>query len=285
MPMPALAELPSPTVEDAMRPRLRRVLRTRRETYDTVTLEIDAHGEPGFLPGQFNMLSLPGVGEVAISISGDGESPGPLVHTIRAVAAATTAITASKRGSLIGVRGPFGSAWPVDAARGKDVVVVAGGIGLAPLRPAVLHLLRHREDYGRVAVLYGARTPADLLYVHQIETWRRRLDVDVAVSVDAAPATWRGNVGVVTTLLPRVAFDPSDTVAMVCGPEVMMRFAAAALAERGVASGSIWLSLERNMKCGVGLCGHCQLGPILVCRDGPVMRHDQVAALMAVREL
>lgn len=283
--MQALAELPSPTVEDAMRPRLRRVLRTRRETYDTVTLEIESAGEPAFLPGQFNMLSLPGIGEVAISISGDSEAGGPLVHTTRAVAAATKAITAQRRGSLIGVRGPFGTAWPVDAARGRDVVIVAGGIGLAPLRPAVLHLLRHRQDYGRVAILYGARTPADLLYVHQVESWRRRLDVDVAVSVDAATPAWRGNVGVVTTLVPRAAFDPGNTVAMVCGPEVMMRFAATALQERGLPSESIWLSLERNMKCGVGLCGHCQLGPILVCRDGPVMRHDRVAALMSVREL
>jgi len=268
-----------------MRPRMRRVLRTRRETYDTVTLEIESRGEPAFRPGQFNMLSLPGIGEVAISISGDSEALGPLVHTTRAVAETTKAVTSLRRGSLIGVRGPFGTAWPVEAARGKDVVIVAGGIGLAPLRPAVLHLLHHRQDYGRVAILYGARTPADLLYVHQVESWRRRLDVDVAVSVDAATPAWRGNVGVVTTLVPRAAFDPGNTVAMVCGPEVMMRFAATALQERGLPSESIWLSLERNMKCGVGLCGHCQLGPILVCRDGPVMRHDRVAALMSVREL
>jgi len=285
--MPALAELPSPIVADAMRPRLHTVLRSRRETHDTWTLEIEAAGEAGFAPGQFNMLSVPGVGEVAVSISGDAEAGdgAPLVHTTRAVGAVTRAITALRPGDAIGVRGPFGTAWPVQAAEGADVVVVAGGIGLAPLRPAVLHVLRHRERYGRVVLLYGARTPEDLLYVRQLETWRRRLDVDVMVSVDRAHPRWRGNVGVVTTLLARAPFDPASAVAMVCGPEVMMRFVAAGLEERGVPREQVWLSLERNMQCGCGLCGHCQLGPIVVCRDGPVFRHDRVARWMAVREL
>jgi NAD(P)H-flavin reductase len=285
--MPALADaLRLDRVEEAMRPRLHRVLRCHRETYDTVTLELDAAGDAGFQPGQFNMLSVPGTGEVAVSISGDpGDDSGLLVHTTRAVGGVTRAITSLHAGDLLGVRGPFGTAWPVRDAEGSDVVVVAGGIGLAPLRPALLHLLRHRERYGRVVLLYGARTPQDMLFVSQLESWRRRFDVEVAVSVDRAAPGWRGNVGVVTTLVPRAPFDAASAMAMICGPEVMMRFAAAAIEERGVPADRVWLSMERNMQCGVGLCGHCQLGPLIICRDGPVLRHDRLEPWMAVREL
>ena len=283
--MPALADVLATPGIDPMLPRMRRILRRRRETHDTYTVELDAHGEPPFAPGQFNMLALPGVGEVPISISGDALVDGALVHTTRAVGAVTTAMSALRSGDVLGVRGPFGTAWPVGEAEGSDVVVLAGGIGLAPLRPALLWVLRNRERYGRVSLLYGARTPDDLLYVRELERWRRRLDVEVLVSVDSAARGWRGNVGVVTTLVPRAPFDPAHTVAMVCGPEVMMRFAAAALVDAGVAPAQVWISLERSMKCGIGLCGHCQLGPVLVCRDGPVVRFADVARLLTVREL
>jgi NAD(P)H-flavin reductase len=284
--MQAFAELSPAPASDAMRPRLRQVLHARRETADTVTLEIDAPGDESlFAPGQFNMLAVPGVGEVAVSISGDPTTCGPLVHTTRNVGAVTAAITALRPGDTLGLRGPFGSAWPVHEAEGCDVVLMAGGIGLAPLRPAMLHLLRHRERYGRIVLLYGARTPRDILYVRRLESWRKRLDLDVEVTVDRAQPGWRGNVGVVTTLVPRAPIDPDTTVAMICGPELMMRFAAASLRERGVSGENTWVSLERNMKCGVGLCGHCQLGPMLVCRDGPVVRHADVERWTAVREL
>jgi NAD(P)H-flavin reductase len=186
---------------------------------------------------------------------------------------------------VLGVRGPFGNTWPLEAAEGGDVVIVAGGIGLAPLRPAIQEVLARREAFGAVSVLVGARTPGDLLFVEDLERWRSRFDLDVEVTVDAAVPGWRGRVGLVTTLVPGTRFDPERTTAYVCGPEVMMTFVARALAQRGVPNSAIWVSMERNMRCGLGHCGHCQLGPTLICRDGPVYRLDDVERLMEVREL
>jgi NAD(P)H-flavin reductase len=188
-------------------------------------------------------------------------------------------------GAVLGVRGPFGNAWPVDEASGADVVVVAGGIGLAPLRGALHEILRRRGEYGDVTLLYGSRTPADLLYRSELQRLRGRFDLHVDVTVDAAEAGWHGKVGVVPKLIGGAQFDPAATVALVCGPEIMMHFAAGALLERGVAADRIYLSMERNMQCGLGHCGHCQLGPTLICRDGPVYRYEELAPLMAVREL
>jgi NAD(P)H-flavin reductase len=269
-----------------MVPRAYRLLRRRRDTSDTWTLTLEPVSGAGldYRPGQFTMLSSVGVGEVPISISGDPTRPGPLVHTVRAVGQVTRAICAARPGSVLGVRGPFGTAWPVDAADGADLVVVAGGIGLAPLRPVLYHALRHRRRYGRVVLLYGARTPADMLYPRELERWRRR-GLDVACTVDAADEGYHGDVGVVTTLIGGADFAADSAVAMVCGPEIMMRFVVRALAERGLDGSRIHVSLERNMQCGVALCGHCQLGPLLLCRDGPVLPHDRVAALLDVREL
>ncbi len=251
------------------------------------TLElIPTTGErPAFEPGQFNMLYAFGIGEVAISMSGDPSRSGSYVHTVRNVGAVSGAIAALKSGAILGLRGPFGTAWPTQAAEGNDVVIVAGGLGLAPLRPAIYHVLAHRDRYGRVAILYGTRSPDDILYHREIERWRRRLDVDIAVTVDHADATWHGNVGVVPRLIPRAAFDPQNTIAMICGPEVMMRFTAIALQGAGLPSDHIYLSMERNMKCAIGLCGHCQFGPHFICRDGPVMRYDRIADILAVREI
>jgi anaerobic sulfite reductase subunit B len=268
-----------------MTPRPFRVARRRRETADTWTLELEPVAGPPLAvgPGQFTMLYAFGIGEVPISVSGD--PGGPLVHTVRAVGAVTEAICASRRGSVLGVRGPFGNTWPCDSETGCDVVVVAGGIGLAPLRPAVYHLLGCRGDYGEVAILYGSRTPGDLLYTRELERWRGRFDLQVDVTVDRALDGWRGKVGVVPKLIASARFDPDAAVAMVCGPEIMMRFAAEALLDRGVAPERIHVSMERNMRCGLGHCGHCQLGPTLICRDGPVYRWHEVAPLMEVREL
>jgi NAD(P)H-flavin reductase len=262
------------------------VVARRRDTSDTWTLELEAEGGGGlpFLPGQFTMLSRGGAGEVPISISGDPEAPDRLVHTVRAVGLATRAICAAEPGDVLTVRGPFGRPWPVEAAAGADVVVVCGGIGLAPLRPALLALLAHRDRYGRLVLLYGGRSPAQLLYEPELDAWPER-GLDVAVTVDAAGPEWLGHVGVVPRLVRRAAFDAGSAVAMLCGPEVMMRFAAAALAERGVPSARTYVSMERNMQCGIGLCGHCQLGPTLVCRDGPVYRWDELAPWLAIREL
>jgi NAD(P)H-flavin reductase len=264
-----------------------RVLRRRRETEDTWTLDLlPVDGEPLELrPGQFTMLYKFGIGEVPISVSGDMTKPGPLVQTIRAVGSVTDALCAAKPGDLIGVRGPLGNGWPIQDAVGRDIVILAGGVGLPPLRPVLYHVLAHRENYGRVAVLVGARTPDDLVFRAEIERWRGRPDLHVNVTVDAAGTDWEGRVGVVTTLVPRAPFDPDLTTAFVCGPEVMMRFAVQALAEQGLAPENVCVSLERNMRCGIGLCGHCQIGPELICRDGPVYRWDQVERLLEVREL
>ena len=259
-----------------------------QETADTWTLDLQPRQEdalPDFAPGQFAMLYAFGVGEVPISVSGDLAAGGSLVHTIRAVGAVTSALCKTAPGQDVGVRGPFGSPWPVKEAEGADVVVVAGGIGLAPLRPVVYHLLANRERFGKVVILYGGRSPAELLYPEELEQWRGRFDVQVEVTVDGAPADWRGQVGVVTKLVPRADFDPAGAVALICGPEVMMRFTAAALRERGVPRERIYVSMERSMHCAVGLCGHCQLQHLFICKDGPVFGLDAIEPLLTVREL
>ena len=282
--MATVAELPG-TSFAPMTARPFRVVRRRRETSDTWTLELEPVAGPPLDvgPGQFTMLYAFGIGEVPISVS--GEAGGPLIHTVRAVGAVSRAICAARPGTVLGVRGPFGNTWPVAAASGRDVVIVAGGIGLAPLRPAVYHLLAHRESYGEVAVLYGSRTPRDLLYTRELERWRGRFDLQVDVTVDRALEGWRGKVGVVPKLIAGARFDADAAVALVCGPEIMMRFAGEALLEHGVPAKRIHVSMERDMKCGLGYCGHCQLGPTLICRDGPVYRWDEIRPLMEVREL
>jgi len=268
-----------------MLPAPHRVVARHRDTVDTWTLELEpVEGEPIVpLPGQFTMLYAFGVGEVPISVS--RVRNGRLVQTIRAVGATTRALCASRRGATVGVRGPYGSAWPVAAAEGADVAIMAGGIGLAPLRGAIDEVVGDRRRFGRVSILYGARTPADLLYARDIAHWGAATGVEVAVTVDAADTSWTGDVGVVTQLVPRAAFDPGSTVAMVCGPEIMMRFGVTSLAGRGVAAERIHVSLERNMHCAVALCGHCQLGTTLICRDGPVYAWPDVAPLLEVRDL
>ena len=262
-------------------PRPVKVMARRRETRDTVSLDID---DPMTVePGQFNMLYVFGKGEVPISVS--ATSRGRITHTTRSVGLVTSALTSTMPGTTIGIRGPFGHGWPVAGLRGKDVLVVAGGLGLAPLRPAVHAMLRSRSEYGRLVLLYGARTPADLLFTRELERWRGRFDVEVLVTVDVATAGWRGEVGVVTRLFNRLAMDPEHSAALVCGPEVMMRFAASGLLDVGVDAESIWLSMERNMQCGAGVCGHCQAGPFLVCRDGPVLPFSELAPIFKVKEL
>jgi anaerobic sulfite reductase subunit B len=262
-----------------------RVGERRQDTTDTWTLTLEPV-DTGFAvaPGQFVMVYAFGVGEVPISVSGPPERPGePVVLTVRAVGAVTQAICAAEPGMVLGLRGPLGNSWPIEQAAGGDVVVVAGGIGLAPLRPVVLHTLAQRSAYDAVWLLYGARTPQDLLYTDELEVWRYELGIDV--TVDAADSTWAGRVGVVPKLVARADFRPDAVTAFVCGPEVMIHFTVDALRERGVPDERIYLSLERDMRCGVGLCGHCQLGPTLICRDGPVYTQAEVARLLEVREL
>ncbi|HBC46821.1 MAG TPA: Ni/Fe hydrogenase subunit gamma [candidate division Zixibacteria bacterium] len=264
------------------------VQKVRQETYDTFTLELKPAKEQEIGPfeaGQFNMLYVFGLGEVPISISGDPDNPERLIHTTRAVGPVTQAMRKLRRGNMLGVRGPFGTNWPVDKAVGKDVMIITGGIGLAPLRPAIYHILNHRDDYGKVSLLYGARTPEDLLYTKELEKWGQRSDLEVHISVDRASGDWKGNVGVVTTLIPKSTTDPKNTLAMICGPEIMMRFTIMDLQKRGLQNQDIFISMERNMKCGLGVCGHCQLGGVFVCKDGPVFRYDNLKDLIAKREI
>jgi len=257
------------------------------ESSDTVTLLLRPAGDPIAppLPGQFTMLYAFGVGEVPVSVSGIGQDQ-VLVQTIRAVGAVTRALCAAEPGDMIGVRGPFGTDWQVSTAAGTDLLVVAGGIGLAPLRPVMLAALaaRDRGVRGRVVLLVGARSPGELLFPRELETWRRR-GADVRVIVDRGDEGWDGRVGLVTALIQDAVADPARTTAFVCGPEIMMRLSAQALADAGVPARDIRVSLERNMRCGAALCGHCQLGPLLLCRDGPVVSYAEAVPLLAIREL
>ncbi len=273
---------------DPMTPQLFRLQNLHRETGDTYTLTLAPENPEeilSFAPGQFNMLYAFGVGEAPISISGNPDQPQILHHTIRAVGQVTNALCRGKVGTHLGVRGPLGAPWPVAEAQGNDVIIVAGGLGLAPLRPAIYYLLAHRGAYGSLELIYGARTPQDLLYRRELERWRGRFDMRVHATVDTASNDWRGNVGVVTALIPRARFDPYHTVALVCGPGVMMRFTVRELLNHGVRPECIFLSMERNMKCGLGLCGHCQWGPHFVCKDGPVFRYDRIQDWLDRREV
>ena len=261
----------------------------RHETEDVVTFEIPLDKQSPlftrFKPGQFNMLYAYGIGEIPISISGDPDDRERLVHTIRAVGAVSEALTKLGKHDLIGVRGPYGSSWPIEETAGSDVLVIAGGIGLAPLRPAIYQLLKRRASIGLFSILYGARTPEDLLFRQEVETWRRMPDMQVRVTVDQATKEWIGDVGVVTKMLGKVRFDPADTIAMICGPEIMIRLTATRLIDLGVASDQIYVSMERNMKCAVGTCGHCQFGPHFVCKDGPIFTYEHITPLLNVREI
>lgn len=284
------AEVVAPTSDlgpdDPWLPRPFRVTSVRRDTRDTVTMDLDALDGDGlaFAAGQFTMLQAFGVGEVPISISGDPGRPERLTHTIRDVGGVTRSLCGLGAGEVLGVRGPYGHGWEVSDGVGSDIVLVAGGIGLAPLRPALLEVLAARQDYGRVSLLYGARTENDVLYDDELNRWARA-GIDVVVTVDRATRSWTGHVGLVTELIPRAGFDPTTTLALACGPEVMMRYVAHALVDQGVPPERVRLSMERNMRCGIGLCGHCQLREFFVCVDGPVFTLEQLRPHLGHREL
>lgn len=273
---------------DPMLPNLFRIRRVRPETHDTFTFElapVQSGRRFSFQPGQFNMMYVYGVGEIPVSISGDPTTNGLLTHTVRAVGSVTRVMAKMKAGEIIGIRGPFGTPWPVKEAEGNDLVIIGGGIGLAPLRPALYYALANRSRFGKVVLLYGTRTPEDILYRRELESLRARFDLDVDVTVDRAGSDWHGNVGVVTRMIPKASFDPSSAFAFICGPEVMMRFTAMALQKRDMPLANIYLTMERNMKCAIGMCGHCQMGPLFVCKDGPVFRYDHIRDIFTTREI
>ncbi len=278
------------TLADPFLPELYRVIRSEPEIPDVVTIDIvpvSGKERTPFVAGQFNMLYVFGVGEVAISMSGDPADVTRHVHTIRDVGMVSGALTRLKEGDVLGVRGPFGTGWPVQEAEGHDVVMVSSGCGLAPLRPAIYHVLNNRDRYGRVSILLGFHSPDDLLYRYEFELWRQRLDVDLLLTVNHADRSWRGNVGPVQgpQFIKRANFDPKETVAFVCGPEGKMRYMANSLHDAGVAEDRIYFSMERNMKCAMGVCGRCQFGPEFTCKDGPVLPFNRISRILAIREI
>jgi NAD(P)H-flavin reductase len=273
---------------DPMVPDRYRVVRVFKETDDTYTLALEPEiGSPSyrFKPGQFNMLYSFGMGEVPVSVSGDPSREAYVLHTIRSVGLVTASLCRLKKGAVVGLRGPFGTHWPIEDAKGKDVVVVTGGIGLAPLRPALYTMFSNRSNYGKIILLYGARTPEDILYGQELRRWGRPSGGEIHVTVDRARGDWKGNVGVVPGLISRVQYDAKNTIAMVCGPEVMMRYTLEALQDSNIASDNIYISMERNMKCAVGFCGHCQYGPTFICKDGPVFLYSRVANIFGRQEV
>lgn len=272
---------------DPMLPVPYRVADRRVENHDSVTLRLEPLGVPlaGCRPGQFTMLCARGIGEIAISVSGPNGAGGTLCQTVRDVGAVSAALTRAAVGDVLGVRGPFGTDWGLGTAEGRDLIIVAGGLGLAPLRPVLLGALANRTAYRRLVLVAGARGPAEFLFTDQLDEWAALPGLELQLTIDQPAPGWTGPVGFVTEPLARLELDPARTTAFVCGPEPMMRFSANVLLGKGIAPSDIRLSLERDMKCGVGLCGHCQLGPLLVCRDGPVVDYALARPLLAVREL
>ncbi len=254
----------------------------------TYALELDDLGwreSYRFQPGQFNMVYLFGVGEAAISISSDPAQPERLAHTIRHVGSVTRAIAKMRVGDKLGLRGPFGKGWPIVGCRGRDILLVAGGIGLAPLRPLIHTIIRERERFGRVILMYGGRSPGDLLFRKELDGWRENGGIEVLVSVDYAIEEWHGPVGVVTDLIKRLHLRPERTSVMVCGPRIMNRFVTWQIQRLRVPADQVFVSLERNMRCGVGRCGHCQYGPKFVCKDGPVFSQESIRTIFGKEEI
>jgi len=270
-------------------PRSVRILNIKREILDTATYELAFDDDEfrqtySFRAGQFNMLYLPGFGESAISISSDPQQAGSLSHTVRIAGNVTQALARRAVGDQIFLRGPFGSAWPLRQVVDRDVVIACGGIGLAPLRPLIYHIINNRGDYGTVCLLYGARSPAGLLYTDEYDRWRDA-GIEVETTVDSGDTDWRGHIGVVPMLFDRLSLAPDRTRVLTCGPEIMMRFVVFEALSRGVLPQHIYISLERNMQCAVGFCGHCQLGPAFVCKDGPVFTYQQMEPYFNLEDL
>lgn len=275
---------------DSWMPVPARILEVQSENFNTRTFRMqfvdpEIRKRYRFVAGQFNMVYVPGVGEAAISISSDPEETEVLDHTIRIVGSVTRAIDHAGKGGLIGLRGPFGRPWPMETMKGHSIVIVGGGIGLAPIRPVIYSILREREEYGRVVLLYGCRTPEDRLYASELEQWEEDRSIQVLVTVDNATNAWNGPVGVVTNQLKRLRVSAEETIVLVCGPKILNRVAAWKFLQLHVPPSRVYVSLERNMNCGFGRCGHCQYGPFFVCRDGPVFCFADIANIFAREEI
>ena len=244
------------------------------------TLELPEGLSLGHRPGQFVEVSVMGVGEAPISVSSSpSRSNGMFEVCVRNVGDVTSALHRLQPGATLGVRGPYGRGFPTEKFRGKDVLFAPGGLGLAPLRSLINQILDERALFGRVIILYGARTPSELLFKDELEEWGKRSDVELLLTVDRGDETWNGNVGVITTLFRHVSVYPRNTVAITCGPPVMYRFVLMELIGKGISEGNIYLSLERRMKCGVGKCGHCQINNVYACQSGPVFAYSEIKGL------
>lgn len=271
-----------------LEPTWAQVTSVQPEITDVATLGVKlldpgAQARYRFLPGQFNMVYVPGFGEAAISISSDTEEHGSIGHTVRFVGNVTRELSRLRPGDRLGLRGPFGTAWPIDRLKGRDIFIACGGIGLPPLRPVLYHILRHRSEFGKVTLLYGARTPAELMYTGEYDRWRDAA-IELEVTVDRADADWAGRVGVVPMWFYQFRIDPRNTIVLTCGPEIMIRFVIFEALARRISPDNVFVSLERNMKCGQGSCGHCQIGPYFICRDGPVFPFSRLQGFFNVEE-
>jgi NAD(P)H-flavin reductase len=283
------APAPLASGRDAWQHHVTRIAATRDEvegvrTYDLAFRDPAAAAAYAFAPGQFNMLYLPGIGEAALSISSASRDHASVGHTVKAVGNVTQALARLRVGDEVVLRGPFGTPWPLDELRGRDVLIVAGGLGLASVRGVILDMIATRADYGRAIVLFGAKTPARLLYAHEYGAWRAA-GIEVHVTVDEGHPGWKGRVGLVTALFDDLRLDADRTSLLGCGPEPMMLAAVTRARSAGVRSADIFLSMERNMICAARLCGLCQFGPEFVCRDGPVFPYDRIARFLEIRHL
>ena len=241
------------------------------------SFQLDSGAELGHMPGQFVEISIPGIGEAPISISSCPTRKDGFEMVVRKVGNVTSALHRLEPGAKVGIRGPFGTHFPVDGAlKGKDVLFICGGIGLVPVRSAIHYVLHNREDYGRVIILFGARSPAERLFTDELAAWEARDGVEFQETVDRGDDQWQGQTGVITTLMPGLTVDPTRTVAVICGPPVMYKFVLMQLFSMGISYQNIYVSLERHMKCGVGKCGHCQINGIYVCQDGPVFQYADI---------
>jgi sulfite reductase subunit B len=262
-------------------PRLAEIVRTEPLTKMEKLFEIKLQNgqELGHQPGQFVEVSLLGIGEAPISVSSSPTKKGSFELAVRGVGNVTRALHTLDRGTILGIRGPFGKGFPVEEMKGKDILFVAGGIGLIPLRSLIHYVLDHRSDFGRVLVFFGAKTPAEQLFLGELSNWRVNKEMEYWETVDRSDGKWKGNVGVITTLFPKITIDPEKTVAVIVGPPVMYRFAILEAQVKGIPDDQILVSLERRMKCGVGKCGHCQINDLYVCQDGPVFRYARIKDL------
>lgn len=258
----------------------------KRETYDTKTFTLEFKDEErqrsfSFSPGQFNIVGKFGIGEAPFSITSDPSKKEAFAHTIRNVGNVTGAFDKLGEGDCVYVRGPYGKGWPLEKAKKKNILIVAGGIGLPPLRPFITYARNHRDQFGNIEILYGARTPSDLIYTDEFDEFRKISDTRFLLTVDAVPKgeKWDYKVGVVTTLFEDMKLTPKKTIVFTCGPEIMMHFVIKGLLDMGFKDNQIYLSMERRMKCGIGKCGHCQIGPKFVCRDGPVFPYPEIKGL------